>query len=135
MVCRVSAGLFGVPKKGSPDARLIIDCRSQNSREVSLRIALAGLFAQGKITLAKLQELTRLCTLPYVGQFSRLMLSSSSTWSICTEDAKGYYYLMRLPWACQITNTLGPPVLLSHVDPVLLLRVLVGEMRRFGRPL
>eukprot|EP00971_Amphidinium_carterae_P088888 1759175-Amphidinium_carterae.3 len=50
--CRVSAGLFGVPKKGSTQSRLIIDRRAQNSCEVSLKTALAGLYMQGRISLS-----------------------------------------------------------------------------------
>eukprot|EP00971_Amphidinium_carterae_P180729 3584809-Amphidinium_carterae.1 len=76
MGMRVSAGLFGVPKKGSDYARLIIDRRAQNSREIGLRTALAGLSVRGAISMERLQELTCLCTLPYVGQFTRLMLCS-----------------------------------------------------------
>eukprot|EP00971_Amphidinium_carterae_P268238 5321903-Amphidinium_carterae.1 len=117
--CRVSAGLFGVPKKGSSKTRLIIDRRSQNSREVGLRTALAGLRVLGLISLERLQELTRLCTLPYPAQFCRLLLGATSTWSVCSEDVADYYYLMRLPWACEVTNVLGPPVCASCACPPL----------------
>eukprot|EP00971_Amphidinium_carterae_P314555 6252250-Amphidinium_carterae.2 len=107
--CRVSAGLFGVPKKGSTKTRLIIDRRAQNSREVGLKTALAGLHVRGLISLES--------TLPYPAQFCRLLLGDTSTWSVCSEDVADYYYLMRLPWACQVTNVLGPPVCAAHVEP------------------
>eukprot|EP00971_Amphidinium_carterae_P193150 3833319-Amphidinium_carterae.2 len=113
---RVSAGLFGVPKKQTASARLIIDRRPQNSLEVSLRRVVMDRVLSGVIDVHEGLHLTELMTLPFFAQFQRLMLSSSSELHITMEDAENYYYHMLLPRTLQRTNAIGP-LLPSSVLP------------------
>eukprot|EP00971_Amphidinium_carterae_P020897 412216-Amphidinium_carterae.1 len=56
-------------------------------------------------------------TLPFFGQFARLMMSSSSRLHITMEDAENYYYHMLLPRTLQRTNAVGPLVSSSALPP------------------
>eukprot|EP00971_Amphidinium_carterae_P191014 3790806-Amphidinium_carterae.3 len=116
---RVSAGLFGVPKKQTPKARLIVDRRPQNCLEVSLRKVVMDRVLSCAIPIAEGLHFTELMTLPFFGQFARLMLSSSSRLHITMEDAENYYYHMLLPKTLQRTNAVGPLVDASALPPEL----------------
>eukprot|EP00971_Amphidinium_carterae_P339228 6476890-Amphidinium_carterae.2 len=104
---RVSAGLFGVEKKGTSKSRVIIDRRSQNCCEQGLRAVVLDRVLGGELTPARGSHLLRLMTLPYFAQFSKLVLSGTSEISITTEDAADYYYGLALPFSLVRTNVVG----------------------------
>eukprot|EP00971_Amphidinium_carterae_P283968 5638039-Amphidinium_carterae.1 len=62
---RVSAGLFGVKKKGTLKSRVIVDRRSQNCRERGLRAVVLNKIMSGALSPTRGAHLIRLMTLPY----------------------------------------------------------------------
>ena len=124
---RVSAGLFGVPKKSSDKCRLIIDRRPQNGRELSLRDVVLRLVLDGSLSATEGVHLLDLMTLPFFGQFSRLMTTQQSSLMITGEDASDYYYHLRLPEAIVKTNAVGPVILHEALADSLALQVAVQE--------
>eukprot|EP00971_Amphidinium_carterae_P339536 6477397-Amphidinium_carterae.1 len=109
----VKAGLFGVPKKGSDNARIIVDRRAQNHLEHSLRSVLALHRDAGLITDDEYKGIAKHIVLPYAGMFSRLLLPSGGGLFIYAEDASDYYYLLRWPDA-QVPHTVVGPGLFPH---------------------
>eukprot|EP00971_Amphidinium_carterae_P064471 1277065-Amphidinium_carterae.1 len=105
---RITAGIFGVDKKGTERKRVIIDRRVQNSREVSLREAVLKAAIRGELPVERAEHLMRLMTLPYAGQFTKLLMSKAATLALTTEDAADYYYHLKLPPAAVRTNCVGP---------------------------
>eukprot|EP00971_Amphidinium_carterae_P063669 1259933-Amphidinium_carterae.1 len=127
---RVSAGLFGVPKKQTDCARLIIDRRPQNCLEVSLRKVVLDRVLRGDIASEHGLHLIELMTLPFFGQFGRLMMSESSVIQLTMEDAENYYYHMLLPRSLQRTNAVGPMVPTDVLPPHL--PALLSAQSEFG---
>eukprot|EP00971_Amphidinium_carterae_P023264 458972-Amphidinium_carterae.1 len=111
---RVTAGLFGVEKKGTHRSRVIVDRRAQNDLELNLRDVVLTLALQGEIEPDRAAYLLRLMTLPYAAQFTKLLMTRTSRLAISTEDAADYYYHLKLPLAAVRTNCVGP--LLSSED-------------------
>eukprot|EP00971_Amphidinium_carterae_P345602 6486647-Amphidinium_carterae.1 len=107
---RVAAGLFGVPKKGTDKSRLIIDRRPANSLELSVRETILNLFKQGRMDKDEFLFLSDLMTLPYCGQFVRLLAPQTTEIRTFTEDAADYYYNLALPESLCIGNAVGPLV-------------------------
>eukprot|EP00971_Amphidinium_carterae_P129787 2570610-Amphidinium_carterae.1 len=105
---RVTAGLFGVEKKGTSRARVIVDRRAQNDLEHNMREVVLSLALKGEILPERAQHLLRLMTLPYAAQFSKLLMSRTSTLALSTEDAADYYYHLELALAAIRTNCIGP---------------------------
>eukprot|EP00971_Amphidinium_carterae_P122874 2432217-Amphidinium_carterae.2 len=107
---RVYAGLFGVPKKDSDLARIIIDRRPQNSREMSIRETLMMMMREAKISVADFEHLTDLMTLPYPGQFTRILLPPGALMLTSAEDAADYYYNLSLPDVMRAATAVGAPL-------------------------
>eukprot|EP00971_Amphidinium_carterae_P179105 3552694-Amphidinium_carterae.1 len=105
---RVTAGLFGVEKKGTSRSRVIVDRRAQNDLELNLRDVILVSALQGAIEPDRAAYLLRLMTLPYAAQFTRLLMTRTSRLAISTEDAADYYYHLKLPLAAVRTNCVGP---------------------------
>eukprot|EP00971_Amphidinium_carterae_P332387 6466527-Amphidinium_carterae.1 len=127
---RLTAGLFGVPKKGTEKARLIVDRRPANSLEVSVREAILDLFKRGQMSKEEFLFLSDLMTLPYCGQFVRLIVPQSAEIRTFTEDAADYYYNLALPETLCLGNAVGP--LISSDDLVGCSDQLQAARRRFG---
>eukprot|EP00971_Amphidinium_carterae_P039279 772177-Amphidinium_carterae.3 len=94
--------------KGTDRSRVIVDRRSQNDRELSLRDVVLSAALEGSLQPARAEHLMRLMTLPYAAQFTKLLVSRSASLSITTEDAADYYYHLKLPMAAIRTNCVGP---------------------------
>eukprot|EP00971_Amphidinium_carterae_P339070 6476678-Amphidinium_carterae.1 len=105
---RVTAGMFGVAKKGTTLSRVIIDRRSQNGRERSMRDIVLARALEGSLDVERAAHLLRTMTLPYAAQFTKLLMCKSSRLALTTEDAADYYYHLRLPLAAYRTNCVGP---------------------------
>eukprot|EP00971_Amphidinium_carterae_P009932 195914-Amphidinium_carterae.4 len=104
---RVCAGAFGVPKKDSNLARIIIDRRPQNSREWSVRETLLRQLKEGVLPPEEFVHLTDLMTLPFPGQFTRLLVPRGGLILTSAEDAADYYYNLSLPEVMRRTNAVG----------------------------
>eukprot|EP00971_Amphidinium_carterae_P346257 6487596-Amphidinium_carterae.2 len=66
----VKAGLFGVPKKGTSAARIIVDRRAQNHLEHSLRSILALHRDAGLLDDSEYRAIAKHIVLPYAGMFT-----------------------------------------------------------------
>eukprot|EP00971_Amphidinium_carterae_P119911 2375155-Amphidinium_carterae.1 len=109
----VKAGLFGVPKKGSENARIIVDRRAQNHLEHSLRSVLALHRDAGLLSTDEYKVIAKHIVLPYAGMFNRLLLPSQGGVLIYAEDASDYYYLLQWPES-KISETVVGPGLRPH---------------------
>eukprot|EP00971_Amphidinium_carterae_P220047 4368088-Amphidinium_carterae.1 len=119
---RVYAGAFGVPKKDSQMARIIIDRRPQNSREMSVREAVLQLLKKGELDDGEFLHLTDLMTLPFAGQFARILCPPGCVMSTSAEDAADYYYNLSLPDVMRETNAVGVPLTNADLTSCVALR-------------
>eukprot|EP00971_Amphidinium_carterae_P151938 3011231-Amphidinium_carterae.3 len=124
----VKAGLFGVPKKGTSAARIIVDRRAQNHLEHSLRSVLALHRDAGLLDNAEYRAIAKHIVLPYAGMFTRLLLPSQGSVLVDAEDASDYYYLLQWPEAQIPETVIGPGLLPHELDE----SVLKSAESRFG---
>eukprot|EP00971_Amphidinium_carterae_P133606 2646129-Amphidinium_carterae.1 len=99
------AGLFGVPRKGSCQVRMICDRRQRNCVERSMLDVLAEVAVKEEWDMSRFLFLRRLCLLPHPSQFAELMAPGDASVLGSSEDATDYFHLIKAP-ECRIGETI-----------------------------
>eukprot|EP00971_Amphidinium_carterae_P105098 2081117-Amphidinium_carterae.1 len=111
------AGLFGVAKKGTSQARIIVDRRPQNSQERRITDLLFERGLKAGLAPDLILHHQRLCCLPHPSQMVDIMMPEDGTLRISAEDAADYYHGLRHPDVRIWETAVGPPVYAWELTP------------------
>eukprot|EP00971_Amphidinium_carterae_P070652 1397250-Amphidinium_carterae.1 len=103
-------GLFGVPKKGSSLARIIVDRRPQNSQERRLVEIAFERGVRAGLDPRELLHHQRLRSLPHPSQLTDMVIPWDAKVIVSAEDCSDYYYLLRHPPSRVCETIVGRPV-------------------------
>eukprot|EP00971_Amphidinium_carterae_P150990 2994411-Amphidinium_carterae.1 len=104
------AGLFGVPKKGTSQVRMICDRRQRNAMEKTMFEVLAEVALSEDIGVKEFLFYRRLCLLPHPSQLAELMAPGDASILGSSEDATDYFHLIRAPQCRSDETIIGWPL-------------------------